>query len=265
MIHTRQNAGENIGRSPELPAGFPLIDRNCSRLGQEILSPVQALSVVLPIILLDVSRARVPNRQEPTLDPTDFEPPLLAATAMNEFAKPWAVAGGWAIDLLRGKSSRQHDRVDVAVLREHQMNLRDHLPDWSFEYVINGKRRPWKDRQMLMLPIHELHASSPAGKTIAFLLNDSDGVDWMYRRDLRITLGLGRWIVRGTWRVPVIAPQIALLFKSKNPRPKDELDLKTALPMLTPAELHWLADAVARGNCRHPWLPTLAPLVAQTA
>jgi len=37
---------------------------------------------------------------------------------MRGYRAPWGFAGGWAIDLLVGASTRPHADVDVALLRQ---------------------------------------------------------------------------------------------------------------------------------------------------
>jgi hypothetical protein len=115
---------------------------------------------------------------------------------------------------------------------------------------------------MLMLPVHELVAQDPRGKRIEFLLNESDSVDWLYRRDQRVRWPCDQWSIRGAFGVPVIAPHLALLYKSHAPRDRDELDLRSALPQLDPELRCWLADAAALVNPKHTWLQALRSFAA---
>ena len=191
----------------------------------------------------------------------DFAQPLEAAAAMIGFHRPWCVAGGWAIDLWLGKVTRNHADVDLAVLRDHQFDLRQHLPEFTFKVASMDRRLvPWKDpRQMLMLPVHELHASDRAtGRAFEFLLNESDGIDWIFRRDFDTRLNLAGWIWRGAGNVPVLNPLIVLLYKSKRPEPKDTLDFHVALDRLTDGQKTWLRTALLRQDENHPWLNDLA-------
>ena len=195
------------------------------------------------------------------MDFGDFQPALFAATVLNAFDRPWCIAGGWAIDLWLGRLTRSHSDVEVALLRDDQIALRDFLHGWSFSIgARDGVPRPWRrdDRQMLMLPVHELHATDPRGRKLEFLLNESDSVDWVYRRDARCRWPLDQWIVRAAFGVPVLAPHIVLLYKSKSPRAPDELDLRSALPRLDPELTAWLADAITPHCEGHPWLDALA-------
>lgn len=194
------------------------------------------------------------------MDFADFQPALFAATIMNAFERPWCIAGGWAIDLWLGRATRKHKDVEIAVLREDQIALRDFLREWKFNLVTKGELKPWRrdDRQMLMLPIHELHAADARGRKLEFLLNESDSVDWLYRRDARIRWPLDQWIIRGGFGVPVIAPHIALLYKSKSPRPQDELDLRSSLPKLDSELREWLAQSIGLSDSAHAWIAALS-------
>lgn len=177
---------------------------------------------------------------------------------MNAFEQPWCIAGGWAIDLWLGRLTRNHADVEVALFRENQIELRDFLHDWTFSAIAaDGKPRGWRDRQMLMLPVHELNARNRQGKSIEFLLNECDTVDFIYRRDARIRWPRDAWTVRGAFGVPALAPHLVLLYKSKSPRPQDDLDFRTAVPELAPKLRRWLAEAVRLADERHPWLARL--------
>ncbi len=53
--------------------------------------------------------------------------------------------------------------------------------------------------------------------------------------------------------VPVIRPEIALLYKSKRPRKRDEADLRSALPHLDRGSRMWLAGALTATGGPGPW------------
>jgi len=190
------------------------------------------------------------------METSDFQPALSAAALFNTFPRPWCVAGGWALDLFLGRLTRQHDEVQLAVLREHLMDLPQHLPKWTWKLSINRTLRPWDGRQYLMLPIHELHATGAKKESVEVLLQEGDGIDWQYRRNFSVRLNLSKWIVPGPMGVPLLNPAIVLLYKSKTPGPKDELDFRSAIHSgrLSTVDLDWLGSALFRLNPTHPWL-----------
>ncbi len=57
--------------------------------------------------------------------------------------------------------------------------------------------------------------------------------------------------------IPYLAPEIQLLYKAKQPRPKDEADLARTLPYLDPESHQWLTQALALVHPGHPWLTRL--------
>ena len=192
----------------------------------------------------------------PMLDEA-FDQPRAAATVMVGFERPWCIAGGWAIDLLVGRATREHADVEIAVFREDQHRLREYLHDWDWRVLINGKRQRWLDERTLHLPIHELHAADPQGLSVEFLLNECDSIDWIYRRDPSIRRSLDKAIRRGRDGVPTLAPEIVLLYKSKNPRPADELDFRIAETLLDNESRGWLIESIGTTSPVHPWLKIL--------
>lgn len=189
----------------------------------------------------------------------DFAPPLEAAAAMIGFRRPWCIAGGWAIDLWLGQATRNHGDVDIAILRDHQIDLRQHLPGFTFKIAATGGNLvPWRDpQQMLMLPVHEIHATDRV-RTMSFLLNESDGIDWIFRRNFDVRMNLSGWVWHGAGNVPVLNPLIVLLYKSNELSAKNELDFNVSVERLTDQQRTWLQTALLRINPDHPWMDRLA-------
>lgn len=92
---------------------------------------------------------------------------------------------------------------------------------------------------------------------------ETDGDDWLFRRDDRIRGSL-RDLPHQCDGLPVLAPEIQLLYKARLPnRPKDEADFTMAVPHLTDPQRRWLRDTISLlypGSAEqpeHPWLETL--------
>lgn len=190
-------------------------------------------------------------------------PPIAAvADALRDLRATWAVAGGWAVDLALGRTTRAHADMDVAVFRDDQAALREALPGWRFDVAIRGELVPWTSGEWLSLPVHEVHAHPPAGDAgprIEFLLNEKDGADWVYRRDPGVRLPLARALREGPAGVTVLTPEIVLLYKSKSPQPADEHDFRAARPLLDAEARAWLRAALLRAGPAHPWTAAVAP------
>lgn len=178
---------------------------------------------------------------------------------MSGFPAPWCVAGGWAIDLFIGRTSRLHDDVDVAVFREDQQAIHAFWPHWSKRKVVAGTLRIWPRDEWLSPPIHEIHMQSPDDpqQVMEFLLNERNGDQWVFRRHPAVTLPAQRLIRAGAGGVPILAPNVVLLYKAKNPRPKDEADFQVAIPHLAAADREWLARALEIVQPDHHWLAKL--------
>src|SRR5436309_9760576 len=81
-----------------------------------------------------------------------FGPVLEVARLMRGFPRPWYIAGGWAIDIFLGRETREHDDIDVSVLRNDQAKLRTHLAAWAFEQVVDGRAASVARRGMAQSP-----------------------------------------------------------------------------------------------------------------
>ena len=189
-------------------------------------------------------------------------PPEIASVAslLRALTVPWAIAGGWAIDLALGQITRPHRDVDVAVFRADQATLRAELADWTFEMVRDGERVPWPTGVRLELPVFETYGRPPdAGpaSAIELLLDDRAGDEWVYRRDPTVRRPLQLAQRRGPAGIQLLAPEIVLLYKSKAPRAEDEHDFAVALELMDAEARAWLRSAVARMESRHAWVTRL--------
>jgi hypothetical protein len=180
-----------------------------------------------------------------------------AIDRMRDYPRPWAVAGGWAIDLFVGRETRPHADVDIATFRVDQDVLFRHLAPASLCMVRDRALSEWYAGEALMPPVHEVHATWPDGISAEFLLNerDADG-NWVFRRDARVLLPLGR-AIQSRDDVPYLAPEITLLYKSNDLSQKNAADLDAALALMSGEQVRWLRSAIARGNRDHPWLKRL--------
>jgi hypothetical protein len=87
--------------------------------------------------------------------------------------------------------------------------------------------------------------------------DNHDGHNWVFRRNAAIVRpfeAVGRRTADG---VPYLDPSIQLLFKTKDPRPKDIADFNAVLAALPGREGAWLASALTATYPDHPWLARL--------
>jgi hypothetical protein len=175
-----------------------------------------------------------------------------AAALMSGFPGLWWVAAGWAIELHVGLKLREHSDVDILVLRDDQAAIRSQLPGWDVRVAHGGKLEPWPAGHRLEPPRSGFWArSDPAGPwRLQFLLGEQEGDTWWYRRDPRIRLPIAEIGLRSPDGIPYLRPELTLLFKSKEPRERDEVDFDAVLPLLGPTERDRLAAWLPAD---HPW------------
>jgi hypothetical protein len=178
---------------------------------------------------------------------------------MRGFDAPWCVAGGWAIDLWLAEVSRSHADLEIAVLRRDQQKLWEHFKGWSMEKIVDGKREKWNGEE-LVLPVHEIHGryvELPERK-LESLLDEAAENRWAFRRDASISLPIARAMIMSESGLPVLAPEIVLLFKSKSPRAKDEQDFLSARSRLDAEQSSWLRNALSICDRNHSWIDQLS-------
>ena len=180
-----------------------------------------------------------------------------AIALMSDFHAPWALAGGWALDVFVGRQSRTHDDIDIGILRADQQQLRSRVSG-RVEKVVAGQLAEWAPTEVLELPVHEIHVMWPDGYRLEFLLNEHDPLtdEWVFRRDSRIRRSLA--LAFATDRsAPYLAPEIALLYKAKAPSTKDDADFNMVVPHLHQEQRSWLARALDVAAPGHRWASIL--------
>jgi Aminoglycoside-2''-adenylyltransferase len=185
-----------------------------------------------------------------------------AAEVMAGYGSPWWIAGGWAIDLHLRRQTRPHADIDVVVLCADLPSVQDRLRDWDLHAADPpGQLRPWDNSKPLPRHVQDIWCRrTPASPwQLQLMIAETAGHDWVYRRDPRIRLPVpALYGPASTPRRPVLAPEIQLLHKSKNVRPKDDADFRAALPALDGRQRRWLHDALTLATPAHPWLTHLS-------
>lgn len=179
---------------------------------------------------------------------------------LDGFEGPWWVCGGWALDLFLERETRRHDDLDVALLRDDQHALFEHLQGWDLRYATTKHTLQQWDGRRLDLPIHGIWArcsSNPAAAwTCEFLLNEHADGDWVFRRNEAITRPLDE-IGHTRNGVAFLRPEIVLLYKAAEPSPKNNSDFAQVEPYLSDQARRWLCDQLTRYDPSHPWIARL--------
>ncbi|MFI1248480.1 hypothetical protein OHA63_12630 [Streptomyces anulatus] len=171
---------------------------------------------------------------------------------------PWCVAAGWALDLFRGRQTRDHGDIEIAVPQAGFPEVRDRFPGYVFDAA--GSGRIWEDATPETLAaVHQTWLRDPA--TGNYLLDvfrePHDGDIWICRRDETIRLPYGEIVHHTRDGIPYLAPELVLLFKAKHARPKDRRDFDATVPHLTGAQRTTLEELLARVHPGHAWLTDL--------
>ena len=192
-----------------------------------------------------------------------FSPLELVADELKDAQFEWYVSGGWALDLFLEKVERLHHDVDVVVPHRFQLDLQKHLTErgWKFMTPFEKRHEIWPPHMRLELPRHQIHAYR-GEHFIDFLLTDMNDV-WRYRREPLVLRSLEKMSLKSASGIPYLAPELVLLFKSKNTsdheRSKDQSDFEKTFPHLEPERRAWLYWALMATSPDHPWIRELAP------
>jgi hypothetical protein len=81
---------------------------------------------------------------------------------------------------------------------------------------------------------------------------------WVCRRDASITLPYSELILHTSEGIPYTTPEVALLFKAKQVRSKDEADFQRVLPNMTQTQRSRLTSWISQVRPGHPWITPLA-------
>ena len=164
--------------------------------------------------------------------------------------------------------TRDHEDVEIGVFRDHQQALRAHFAGWGPYKSISGWI-PWEEDELLELPIHQVlfrpprsgppsDPWEPSPEERQFFLNEVEDGVWICRRDARVTCPVGELTLRSAGGIPIVAPEIQLLYKAKHKEDKDEHDFRETLPRLTPSRRSWLRRALEIVHPGDEWLEALA-------
>lgn len=195
------------------------------------------------------------------IDHTGFTPVQRIAQELASFTGTWYISSGWALDLFLDRVTRVHHDVDVVVARAQQLVVRDYLAERGWKLITPYEQRlePWPPHMTLELPRHQAHAHRD-GDFIDILLTDIEPGVWRYRRDPAIVRTIERVGLQHTG-LPYLAPELVLLFKSKNtsnkPRPQDQADFEAVCAHLEPERRAWLRWALTATDPLHPWIAQL--------
>ena len=176
---------------------------------------------------------------------------------MRGYDGRWWIAGGWAIDAFV-RSSRYHGDLDLGVPREDLRGfvafMTTDLDVWA---AAHGTLTPLQASERLELPDGcnnlWLRRSGADPWEYDVLLEQVQGDTWTFKRDERITRPLAHCL----WsrdEITFLRPEVQLLLKAKDARPKDDLDLDRCVPRLGRDAQRWLLDSLRVAHPAHRWI-----------
>ncbi|SEE67611.1 hypothetical protein SAMN05216533_3206 [Streptomyces sp. Ag109_O5-10] len=200
------------------------------------------------------SGGAVPDADELTVRWADAWRPERVADRLDGVGVPWCVAAGWALDLFRGQQARPHGDLEIAVPVAGFAEVRDRFPEYVFDAV--GSGRVWAAAgDEALAATHQTWARDPASGRFLFdvFREPHEGGTWICRRDESLRLPYDAIIERTADGIPYLVPELVLLFKAKEPRPKDHADFDGILPLLSRARRDALGAWLTRVHPGHPW------------
>jgi len=143
----------------------------------------------------------------------------------------------------------------VLLLRRDQFAAQRALAGWEWWAADPpGTLRPWRPGEILPPDVHDIWCRTADSWQVQVMLDESDGDDWVSRRDPRVRRKIETIGKVSSSGIPYLAPEIQLFYKSRSPRAKDTTDLHVALPLLSATQRRWLADAITKTGGSHTWL-----------
>jgi hypothetical protein len=189
-----------------------------------------------------------------------WEPLSVTATidTLSDAPFRWWLSGGHALELHLGRSWREHEDTDVGIARQDVVALRSLLAEWDIHIAAAGHLEPWTGDE-LHAAQHQNNLWCRRGVDGPWLLDvtigEGDDEVWIYRRDPSIQFQWTDAVLQSPESIPYLAPELQLLFKSKDRREKDDIDAAEVIPRLEIGRRDRLALLLPT---EHPWQDLIA-------
>jgi hypothetical protein len=212
------------------------------------------------------TKARLERRTEwllVNLDPHNWSPLSIEelAKVFEGMPTPWWLAGGWALDLFVGTTTRAHEDIDVLILRRDQLAVQKYVSDWQLfktKQPTPPHLAPWLPGEFLDPPINDIWARCELNDgpwRFQLMLMEAEGGRWVYRRVPTIGGSIDDMGLTSDAGIPYLAPEIQLLYKSGSGLKKDTDDLVSVLPVLPRQRTEWLLRCLQEQYPKgHEWI-----------
>lgn len=175
---------------------------------------------------------------------------------LSTVTAPWYVAAGWALELFTGDAAREHEDLEIAVPAARFGEIMAAFAGFEWDIAGDGQIWPFPEQSENH---HQTWLRDPVTSQyrVDVFREPHVGDHWIYRRDPSITLPYTELILHTSEGIPYAAPEVALLFKAKNPRLKDTTDFQRVLPSMDHTQRSRLHGWLTQIHPGHPWTETL--------
>jgi len=187
--------------------------------------------------------------------------PSTIAQRLDGVAARWFVVGGWALDLFHGRTTREHDDLEIAVPMWDFDLIRDRLS--AYEFFVAGAEGFWpvESAGAAFFQYQQTFVRDPQTQLwcVDVMRVPDDRDHWICSVERSIQRPFVEAIARTADGIPYLRPELVLLYKGLETRPKDQADFDATVPLLSDSARTCLHNALlqARGPA-HPWLSALA-------
>jgi hypothetical protein len=183
--------------------------------------------------------------------------PTEVARRLSKVGAPWYVAAGWALELFTDAAAREHDDLEIGVPAARFDEIVAALP--GFEWDVVGEGRVWPFPEELANHFQTwLREPATGCYRVDVFREPHVGDRWVCRRDVSITLPYRELILHTRDGIPYVTPEVALLFKAKHLRDKDQADFQRVLPTMDQKRRSRLSSWLSQVHPGHRWIEALA-------
>jgi hypothetical protein len=147
----------------------------------------------------------------------------------------------------------------VSILRDDAIALLELLTVWDVHVAAAGVLTPWDG---LPLSVEGDQNNVWCRKApdqpwrLDVTISDGDQECWIYRRNPALRVPWAQAVMMSKEGIPYLAPELQLIFKSKNHRSKDDRDAAEVIPALNAERQSRLRELLPPD---HPWQALIAP------
>lgn len=196
---------------------------------------------------------------------------------------PWAICGGYALDLFLNREIRKHSDIDVCVFENDRRQIVDCMlsQGWRvYQFLGYGKVcsidfgiesdagrnlmcikdgcslvKLYQTEKADIFWYEFFHTGIQQLDYIEFLFNDLENGKLVFNKESGILRSMDEAILQRDG-LRYLAPELALLYKAANTdNPDYQLDYEAVISRLSKEQAHWLNDGLRKLYPQgHPWL-----------